>query len=173
MPRWGLIVAAFIMSMSALMANIRPAFAEAQVLNPLFVQARGLYEEVLDSTLNAGVKTSFRTRFSSLESEQQSLWQMAGQVDAGQCKDSCINLYNSRVQIWQSQLQQFNADAARWLALVRNQQNPAQCLSGCDTRHSACWAKCLNGPIENNRTCHDDCNTIKDRCVKDCYGINQ
>ena len=57
------------LSALVLMADVRPAFPQAQVLNPLFVDARNLNDEIEGSSLNAGIKTSFRNRFNALAAE--------------------------------------------------------------------------------------------------------
>ena len=43
-----------------------------------------------------------------------------------------------------------------------------ECEMVCDEEHSACWKKCLEGPIEKNRSCHDACNATYRSCTKEC-----
>jgi len=43
-----------------------------------------------------------------------------------------------------------------------------ECETNCDIEQSACWRRCLDGPIEKNRSCHEACNTEYRQCVSAC-----
>jgi hypothetical protein len=77
---------------------------QAQQENPLFGQARAIADQVAASGLPDGTKAEIAQRFAALVAEQQSLWQLAGQVDGGQCADACADDYNGRVVAWQNAL---------------------------------------------------------------------
>jgi hypothetical protein len=85
---------------------------QAQVVNPLFAQAQEIASAVAASTLADDAKANFAQRFAALSSEQQNLWALAGQVDAGQCTDSCVVSYNNEIDTWQNALVAFSADAS-------------------------------------------------------------
>jgi len=95
-----------------ILAGPGQALAEAQQANPLFEQAEGLAAQVASSSLAVEQKASFADRFAALQAEQRILWQLAGQVDSGQCADDCQNDYNNRVVAWQNDLQGFSAEAS-------------------------------------------------------------
>lgn len=88
------------------------AEAEAQQENPLFVQARAIADQVAASALPDGTKAEFAQQFAALAAEQQNLWQLAGQVDSGQCADACVEDYNGRVVAWQNALVAFSSSAS-------------------------------------------------------------
>ena len=90
----------------------QPASATAQQQNPLFLQAQAIGEQVASSSAPGDVKAGFAQRFEALAAEQQNLWSLAGQVDSGQCADTCLDDYNSRVVAWQGSLVQFAAEAS-------------------------------------------------------------
>jgi len=145
----------------------------AQEPNPLFLEASGLLEQLSASSLDDNVKTAFRKRFESLEQEQQELWTLAGQVDGGECQESCIELYNSRISAWESNLNSFNDDARRFL---KNQPvDPdflAQCLRDCEAADDARRRKCDEGPIEESVACKKASWELKIDCTNTkCYGI--
>ena len=90
-----------------------PALADqAQQENPLFVQAREIAAEVAASSLSTEAKADFAQRFAALQSEQQELWRLAGDVDGGACTGTCVDDYNGRVIAWQNALAGFNAEAS-------------------------------------------------------------
>src|SRR5260221_9900686 len=107
--RFVLAAAAFIAAL--LLAGIGNAFADAQQENPLFAQARALADQVASSSMSEDQKGSFANRFAALQAEQQSLWQLAGDVDGGRCADTCQDDYNNRVVAWQNDLASFSAEA--------------------------------------------------------------
>lgn len=84
---------------------------DAQQENPLFVEARNLWQQISASSLDNDVKAPYGKRFGDLAAEQQSLWSLAGQVDNGACTGRCLDNYNDRVLTWQSRLQSFSNDA--------------------------------------------------------------
>lgn len=86
-----------------------PVAESVRIPNPLFVEAKDIWQQLNSSTLDD--KTGWAKRFHDLEQEQQLLWSIAEQVDSGQCTGSCIDLYNSRVVAWQSSLENFIHDA--------------------------------------------------------------
>src|SRR5436190_9884690 len=92
-----LLMAAAAFVAALLLAGIGDAVAEAQQENPLFAQARALAEQVASSSMSEDQKGSFANRFAALQAEQQSLWQLAGEVDGGSCVDTCQADYNNRV----------------------------------------------------------------------------
>ncbi len=55
------------------------------------------------------------------------------------------------------------ADALQYQNLVA-----FECETKCEEVHSACWKKCLEGPIEENQSCHDACNEAYRKCISDC-----
>jgi hypothetical protein len=85
---------------------------QAQQENPLFTQARALADQVAASALPDGTKAEFAQQFAALAAEQQSLWQLAGQVDSGQCAGGCADDYSGRVVAWQNALVAFSAAAS-------------------------------------------------------------
>lgn len=84
----------------------------AQQLNPLFVQAGMIAEQVASSSMPDEAKANFAGRFDMLSAEQRSLWSLAGQVDGGQCLDACLDAYNNRVEAWQDGLIAFASEAS-------------------------------------------------------------
>lgn len=146
------------------------AYADgAQQPNPLFVEASGLSQQLAASSLNDNARTAWARRFQGLEEVQQQLWSLAGQVDAGQCTDSCIDLYNSRVVAWQSSLQTFITDAKATLHAQQNTpESMYKCWGVCDRKHTACWKRCLDRPIDENAACHATCNDEKNQCAAAC-----
>ena len=86
-----------------------PRAASVQIPNPLFVEALNISQQLNSSMLND--KSEWNKRFHDLEQEQKLLMSLAEQVDSGQCAGSCIDLYNSRVEAWESSLQSFIQDA--------------------------------------------------------------
>lgn len=151
------------------MISITVYSEEAQQSNPLFVEAQNLLQQLNSSSLNDNAKIAWTRRFSNLEQTQQQLWVLAGQVDAGQCLDSCIDLYNNNVTTWESNLQSFIHDAQ--LTLSTQEHTPEtmfECWNDCDKKHSTCWQHCLDGPIEENEACHAICNDEKYRCSNAC-----
>src|SRR5262249_35156203 len=88
------------------------ALADAQQENPLFVQARALADQAASSSLSDDQKSGFAQRFAALQAEQQTLWQLAGDVDGGRCADDCLNDYNNRVVAWQGDLVNFSAEVS-------------------------------------------------------------
>lgn len=149
----------------------QPVLAQqAQVINPLYLQAKDILNTMLDAPrISPSLKSSFRSRFADLDAEQKSLWFAAGQVDSGQCNNSCIDLYNRRIEIWENNLQQFIAEGNRWLKTF---QAPTlrECLSDCDTSFGSCRPRCNTVAPEENLTCVRDCFDQKDRCVAKCSG---
>lgn len=99
-----------------------PAIAadcHAQTENPAFIQAQRLMQQVRNTSLEQGVKQSLEAQWAPLAAEQQSLWALAGAVDAycNQGKNHPqINSYNARVMAWVSNIQSFTADAQSALA---------------------------------------------------------
>ena len=68
-------------AMLALVDSVRADQAQQQ--NPLFAQAQALAAQVASSSASAEVKANFSQRFTVLTAEQQDLWRLAGEVDAG------------------------------------------------------------------------------------------
>ncbi len=93
---------------------------EAQVLNPQFVEARGLWAKVGAAPLSSDIKAPLGERFGHLARMQQRLWSLAGQVDGGSCAGACVADYNREVIAWQGALGLFNRDAENALRLVPN-----------------------------------------------------
>lgn len=83
----------------------------AQEPNPLFIEARNLWQQLSASSIDTDAKASYGKRFGDLARDQQQLWSLAGQVDSGQCMDGCMTSYNNQVIAWQSALAAFNRDA--------------------------------------------------------------
>jgi hypothetical protein len=138
------------------------AHAEAaQESNPLFLEASDLAEQLNASSLNDNVKTAFRTRFENLKQEQQDLWVLAGQVDGGQCIESCIDLYNSRISIWESKLRSFSEDARRWMDLQTKSDDPMWVKK--------CHDKCYKTREECNIDCRDNHSDELNRCKQQCW----
>lgn len=79
------VVGAIVLALSLLFSMAVQA-GEAQQPNPLFLTASDLAEELSTSSLNDNVKNAFRIRFEGLEQVQKQLWDLAGQVDGGQCQ---------------------------------------------------------------------------------------
>lgn len=90
----------------------------AQILNPLYVEARNWWAKVNAAPLPNDIKAPYGQRFGHLSREQQNLWSLAGQVDTGSCASACVTDYNRRVIAWQGSLRQFNHDAENVLHLV-------------------------------------------------------
>jgi len=88
------------------------AAAGAEQVNPLFAQAEAIAAAVASSSMPADDKANFAERFAGLGAEQQSLWQLAGEVDSGSCTETCVDDYNARVTAWENQLASFNSDAS-------------------------------------------------------------
>jgi hypothetical protein len=88
---------------------------EAQVLNPLFVEARELWHQLSASTLPPDVKAPYGKRFGELAQQQGVLWRLAGQADSGQCTGQCLSSYNGQIEVWEGRLQAFNHDARQAL----------------------------------------------------------
>lgn len=156
-----------------LLSNVSAQAGEAQQPNPLFLEASDLSEELSASSLNDNVKTAFRKRFGGLAQVQQQLWALAGQVDGGQCAGSCIDLYNSRVLNWQSDLQNFISDAHRWLKSQSVDPNLLpQCLRECEKEDDARRRECVKRPIEGHTACLQESYERKLDCTNTkCYGI--
>lgn len=166
------VVGTIVLALS-LVSNMAAQAGEAQEPNPLFLEASDLSEQLSASSLNDNVKNAFRIRFEGLSQVQQQLWDIAGQVDGGQCADSCIDLYNSRVLNWQSDLQSFVDDARRWLK--SQPVDPAllpQCLRDCEKADDARRRDCVKRPIEEHRACLEESYERKIDCTNTkCYGI--
>ncbi len=83
----------------------------AQTLNPLYVEARDLWQQLRAiNRMPANKKATYGQRFGALSKEQQALWSLAKQVDSRACKDQCLSSYNARVESWQSKLTVFNSE---------------------------------------------------------------
>lgn len=152
-----------------LLSNMAAQAEDAQELNPLFLEVSDLSEQLSASSLNDNAKTAWSMRFDGLKQVQQELFNLGGQVNSGQCREGCIDLYNSRVSSWESSLQSFSHDAN--LALHAQQGDPTskyKCWGDCDRKHTSCWSRCLDGPIEENEPCHKACNEEKTQCVNAC-----
>lgn len=104
------IVKTIVLAVSLLLIGAAQAEA-AQQENPLYVEARNLWQQISESSLDNGAKAPYGKRFGDLAAEQRSLWSLAGQVDSGACADRCLDNYNNRVLTWQSNLEYFNRDA--------------------------------------------------------------
>ena len=105
------------------------ASGRAQELNPLFVEAQNVHNELNRSAASPAVKQGFDARWNPLNAEQQSLWAMAGEVDAALSRGntpSFLDSYNSRVLSWQGQLQTFTSDARGALAQLRGVAHDSQ-----------------------------------------------
>lgn len=146
---------------------------EAQQVNPLFAEAGELADQLSASSLNDNVKNAFRKRFEGLSQTQQQLWDLAAQVDGGQCAGSCIDLYNSRVVNWQADVQSFIDDAHRWLkGQPIDPDKLAQCLRDCDNEDDARRRDCIKRPIEEHTACMQESYERKLDCTNTkCYGI--
>lgn len=105
------IVRTIVLALSLLVIETAHA-AGAQQENPLFVEARSLWQQISNSSLDNSVKAPYGQRFGDLAAEQRSLWTLAGEVDSGACAERCLDNYNNRVLSWQSNLQSFNNDAS-------------------------------------------------------------
>jgi len=103
------VVAGTIFLVLSLLFNI--AAQAAQEPNPLFIEARNLWQQLSASSIASDTKAGFGRRFGDLARVQQQLWSLAGQVDSGACTDQCLDTYNDRVMAWQSNLESFNGDA--------------------------------------------------------------
>lgn len=84
---------------------------DAQRENPLYSEAKSLWQQLSDSKLSTDKKAVYGKWFGDLANEQRQLWDLAGQVDSGTCVDECLSSYNSRVIAWQNKLQAFSKAA--------------------------------------------------------------
>lgn len=96
---------------SALALSMGAWADEAQTPNPLYLQARDLWQRVSASQMPTDQKAAFGQRFGDLAAEQRQLWSEAGAVDSGECADQCLNNYNAEIEQWQSGLSAFSSDA--------------------------------------------------------------
>lgn len=83
----------------------------AQTPNPLYLQARDLWQRISASQMPTDQKAGFGKRFGDLAAEQRQLWSEAGAVDSGECSDQCLDSYNAEVEQWQADLTAFSNDA--------------------------------------------------------------
>lgn len=116
-----LIVGTILLAIS-LLSNRAAQAEEWQGINPLFVEAHELWQQADSSTLNDNTKNALRTRFDTLEQEQRKLWRLVGQIEEGQCRDECIDLYDSDVVSWEISLKSFIHDAKLLLSSVENSE---------------------------------------------------
>lgn len=94
----------------------------AQEPNPLFLEARNLWQQLSASRMPADEKATYGKRFGDLARVQRQLWDFAGQVDSGACADQCLDDYNNRVMYWQSDLETFNSDARSTLEASKQEK---------------------------------------------------
>jgi hypothetical protein len=155
----------------SLLPNMAAQAADAQRPNPLFLEAKNLSQQLSVSALNDNAKNAWRRRFNDLEEVQKQLWDLAGQVDRGQCKENCIDLYNSRVRQWQTDLQSFIHDAKATLQALKS-ADPAwreNCLNNSRRIREECYKECRNGPIEKVNSCIQQCWDDNVEREKGCY----
>ena len=146
-------------------------YGEAQEENPLFVEASNLIDQIKFADLQESVVQYWANRYADLQTTQQHLWQVAGQVDDGRCQDSCIELYNSQVIRWQNELERFNSEARRLLVNLKlSPEDQAICLRKCDEKQVKCGVRCGDVPIEDYQACQADCTDAKTQCVWRCSG---
>jgi hypothetical protein len=88
---------------------------QVQQPNPLYVKSQDLWQQLSGANLSADTKALYSERFHELEQEQHVLWDIAGQVERGECQDQCIAAYNNRVQAWQVKLISFNSEVQKIL----------------------------------------------------------
>ena len=96
---------------SALMLCMGAWADGAQTPNPLYLQARDLWQRISASQMPTDQKADFGKRFGDLAAEQRQLWSEAGAVDSGECADQCLENYNAEIEQWQSGLSAFSSDA--------------------------------------------------------------
>ncbi len=84
---------------------------DAQRPNPIYLQARDLWQKISASQMPKDQKAVFGKRFGDLAAEQRQLWNEAGAVDRGECSDQCLDDYNAEIESWQNGLSAFNDDA--------------------------------------------------------------
>src|SRR5579859_3689368 len=96
-PRFSIaVIRACILALMLLPAVI--AYADdAQRPNPIFLQARDLWQKISASQMPADQKAAFGKRFGDLAAEQRRLWDEAGAVDRGECADQCLADYNAEI----------------------------------------------------------------------------
>ncbi len=104
-----------VLSLLLVLSNTAVYGADAQRENPLYLEARSLWQELSSSTFDPSSKAQYGKRFGDLAQEQKQLWRLAGEVDRGQCAGGCLTSYNNRIVAWQSQLVQYSRDVQRRL----------------------------------------------------------
>ena len=101
-----------ILLLAILLSSASLAYADdAQRPNPIYLQARDLWQKISVSQMPKDQKAVFGKRFGDLAAEQRQLWSEAGAVDRGECSDQCLDNYNAEIESWQNGLSTFNDDA--------------------------------------------------------------
>lgn len=151
------IVGTIVLALSLLLAGAAQA-EDAQQENPLFVEARNLWQQISASSLDNGAKAPYGKRFGDLAAEQRSLWSLAGQVDSGACADQCLDSYNGRVMTWQSNLQSFSNDARKVL-------DREICAQNCQNGYPG-YRNCLTTAFTEYEVA--GCTAVLNKCLHDC-----
>lgn len=110
-PRFRSLGTCIFLLMSALALNTSAWADGAQTPNPLYLQARDLWQRISVSQMPTDQKAAFGKRFGDLAAEQRPLWSEAGAVDSGACADQCLTDYNAEIDQWQAGLSAFSTDA--------------------------------------------------------------
>lgn len=142
----------------SLLSNGAAQAGDAQQENPLFVEARNLWQQISASSLDNDTKAPYGKRFGDLAAEQRSLWSLAGQVDSGACTGRCLDNYNDRVLTWQSNLQSFSNDARK----VLDGNKPESCTQDCQDDYRGCLTTAFS-PSDTAA-----CNTVLYTCLHGC-----
>lgn len=141
-----------------LLSNGVAQAGDAQQENPLYVEARNLWQQISASSLDNGTKAPYGQRFGNLAAEQQSLWSLAGQVDSGACAGRCLDNYNNRVLTWQSNLQSFSNDARKVL-------DGNSCTQDCQDGQAG-YRNCLTSAFTEYEVA--GCTAVLNKCLHDC-----
>lgn len=165
------VVGTIVLALSLLLIGAAQA-GDAQQENPLFLEAKDMAERLDNSSLNDNAKLHWRQRFQALAEEQERLWALAGQVDGGQCKDSCIDLYNGRVEQWQNALNDFNKGAGATLRQIQT-SDPVlvkKCVDKAYADREKCYQKGRDTPgVDLNawtQKCWDKSVEVANECYK-------
>lgn len=155
----------------SLLSNVTAQADDAKRDNPLWLEATNMLEELDMSSLNDNAKHYWHRRFNTLAEVQVSLSEWAGQVDRGQCKENCIDLYNSRIDQWESNLQRFNKDAAATLHANKSSDTAwlKKCVDKAYADREACYLKGRDEPIEGANAWTQNCWNKSIKQEKACY----
>ncbi len=141
-----------VLAVALLPAGTKVTIGAAQVLNPLYVQARNLWQQMSASSIAVSTKAEYGRRFGDLANEQRRLWQLAAQVDARQCSGACLNSYNNSVVAWQANLAKFNGDIQNALATLLPQPGKWQpygdAIAMEGDASASCWQAWICVPAE-------------------------